>query len=92
MAKRRRSKRRPAFTDWDDTGRKPTQFLPMGFPFVTCRPLCPGCPPCADFACQPLTGGVCGPGTLFYPTACLPSETCLPTVPPGCVPRPCTPS
>jgi hypothetical protein len=92
MAKRRRSKQRPALTDWDKTGRTPTQYLPVGFPFVTCRPLCPGCPPCADYACRPLTGGVCGPGTLFYPTACLPSDTCLPTVPVGCVPRPCTPS
>ncbi|MDT8900806.1 hypothetical protein [Anaeroselena agilis] len=92
MAKRRRKKKPPAIIDWDHSSRPPTQALPVGFPFVTCRPMCPGCRPCADHACRPVTEGVCAPGTLFYPTTCLPSVTCLPTVPPGCVPRPCTPS
>lgn len=82
---RRRRKKRPEIIDWDKT-RPPTNFLPFGFPFVTCRPLCPGCRPCA--VCRPSTSGTCRPGTIFYPTTCLPSETCYPSIPPGCVPRP----
>ncbi len=84
---RRRRKKRPEIVDWDKS-RPPTNYLPFGFPFVTCRPLCPGCLPCAGHPCQPLSAGTCSPGTLFYPTTCLPSVACYPTVPPGCVPRP----
>jgi hypothetical protein len=91
MLKLRLRRKRPTITDWDKAARKPTHILPFGFPFVTCRPLCPGCSPCAGTVCTPLTNGFCQPGTLFFPTACLPSETCLPSVPVGCVPRPCTP-
>jgi hypothetical protein len=90
MPKRRRKRPRPTFTDWDHVTRPPTKILPVGFPFVTCRPVCP-CSPCAASVCMPVTDGICQPGTLFFPTTCLPSETCLPTVPPGCVPRPCFP-
>ena len=89
--RRRRKKKKPAIIDWEKATRPPTNYLPFGFPFVTCRPVCPGCRPCADYPCQPSTTGTCQPGTVFYPTACLPTEACLPSVPPGCVPRPCTP-
>jgi hypothetical protein len=88
--RRRRPKKKPAITDWE-AKRPPTHYLPVGFPFVTCRPVCPGCFPCADHSCQPVVSGTCRPGTIFYPTACLPTHACMPSVPPGCVPRPCTP-
>ncbi len=88
----RRRKKRPKITDWEKV-RPPTNYLPFGFPFVTCRPMCPGsgCPPCADYHCQPAVSGTCGPGTVFYPTACLPTYACYPTIPPGCVPVPRAP-
>ncbi len=92
LRRRRRSKKKPTIVDWEKATRPPTYYLPVGFPFVTCRPICPGCSPCVGYPCQPLIGGTCNPGTIFYPTTCLPSTTCLPTVPPGCVPRPCNPN
>ncbi len=95
LRRRRPKKKKPEIVDWEKTARPPTNYLPVGFPFVTCRPVCPGCspgcPPCADYSCRPVTAGSCRPGTIFYPTTCLPSQTCMPTVPPGCVPRPCFP-
>jgi hypothetical protein len=87
----RRRRKRPALTDWDTAPRTPVKALPVGFPYVTCRPLCPGCSPCNGYFCNPVVSGNCKPGTIFYPTTCLPSTTCPPTVPPGCVPRPCFP-
>lgn len=90
MPRRRPPWEHPAI-DRPPAARGPVSALPVGYPFVTCQPVCPGCRPCADSTCAPVTGGVCQPGTLFYPTVCLPSTTCMPTVPPGCVPRPCSP-
>ena len=89
-ARRRPAWDAPTMSDDRAWSRYPTHVLPVGFPFVTCRPACPGCHPCAE-SCTPVTQGTCQPGTLFFPTTCLPSTTCMPTVPPGCVPRPCTP-
>lgn len=90
MTRRRKKIPRPAIESRPPV-RPPVGALPVGYPFVTCRPVCPGCSPCAGHYCRPVTTGTCQPGTLFYPTTCLPSTACLPSVPPGCVPRPCTP-
>lgn len=84
---RRRRKKRPEIIDWDKS-RPPTNYPPVGFPFVTCRPMSPGRQPCVDNPCQPMISGTCYPGTIFYPTTLLPSVTCIPAIPPGCVPRP----
>lgn len=62
--------------------------LPSAFPFVSCRPYCL---PCSGQACAPVNQGYCSPGYPYYPTTCLPTTVCQPSVPPGCVPRPCAP-